>query len=490
MELRRLGLEIPDINLGVLAPHIILAVLFVLTLLFELFRPEKRRTPMAVWAPVGAVLGLLWVIFAPAHPEVTCHKMLLEDGLSRGGAAVVFLTLALTTTSLSRDIRASDHLGEYLALMLAAGLGMTLMMAANNTMMVFVGLELFSLALYLLCIFLPERRLCQESGLKYFILSSLASAVLLYGFALLYGATGTTWLDEMRAHLTPGPLIMLGAALTVVGLAFKISAVPFHVWTPDVYQGAPTPVTGFMSVATKSAALISAFRIFPLTLGTVTNPSLQIEWSVMFWTLAVITILMGNLMAIAQTDLKRMLAYSSIAHGGYLLTTIFVGTPEAEKALIFYLLAYSFMNVGAFTAIAVLEDEGMEVNTTTLKGLASRYPAVAAGLAYCLFGLTGLPITGGFLAKFQLLGMLLHEARPLAHYLAVTAIIGSFFGACYYLRVVALMYSAPKEEYQRPLGVSFLSGAFVLATCLAGVALTGIFAEPVLRWLDTFHTAL
>jgi NADH-quinone oxidoreductase subunit N len=187
-----------------------------------------------------------------------------------------------------------------------------------------------------------------------------------------------------------------------------------------------------------------------------------------------------------------MLAYSGIAHGGYLLSTIFVGSPTAEAALIFYLIAYSFMNVGAFTAIAVLEDEGMEVNSTTLQGLASRYPAVAGGLTYCLFGLTGLPVTGGFLAKFQLLRVLFLSGKdPLAQYLAVTAILGSFFGACYYVRVIAQIYGQPRGEYQnsKPMGVNFLSGAFMLAFCLAGVALTGIFAEPILGWFESFHHA-
>lgn len=484
-------------------PHLILGALFVLSFIFELFRPasdpqaEDRgaslgRTAMTFWAPLGALLGLLWVIYAPPSANTTTfHMMLVEDGLSRGAAAVVFLTLALTTASLTREIRTSGYVGEYISLMLAAGLGMTLMTAANNTLMIFLGLELFSLALYLLCIFLPERRVSQESGLKYFILSSLASAVMLYGFALLYGATGTTWLHEMPFHLKQSPVLMLGICLVAAGMAFKISAVPFHVWTPDVYQGAPTSVTAFMSVTTKAAALVAAFRIFPLTFGQITNlPALKIEWSVLFWTLAVITILLGNLMAVSQSNIKRMLAYSGIAHGGYLLSAIFVGTPSAERAMVFYLIAYAFMNVGAFTVISILEDEGLEVNTTSIQGLASRYPALTGGLAVCLFGLTGLPVTGGFLAKFQLLGVLLREgARPLSHYLAVTAILGSFFGACYYMRVIALAYSQPRADFQhgRPLTLSSHAGMVVLGVCVAGVVLTGVFAEPILNWFGTFH---
>ena len=482
----------PEWNVWPLVPFLGAAALFVLCLLLELFRPERSQPVMATWGPWGALALVAWCVVTPQSSKtVSMHGMMIDDLLSRGSAVLILLAVGLSLMTISREVRTSGYFSEYMALLLAAATGMILMATANHLMLIFLGLELFSLALYLLCIFMPERKACQESALKYFILSSLASAVILYGMALIYGATGTTWLSELRERVHSGGVLMLvGTAMVAAGLGFKVSAVPFHIWTPDVYQGAPSGVTGFMSVATKTAALVTLFRVFPLTVGVATDPGdrLRVQWMVFVWALSLMSMLAGNLMGLVQSDLKRLLAYSSIAQAGYLLTAVFVGSPNASQAMLFYLLAYSFANLAAFAVIVTLESDGAEVNLQTLRGMGGRHPVLAAVLALALFSLAGLPPTGGFVAKFHLFGALLREnISSLGRLLAVAGIMGSFIGAAYYLRCVAAMYSYSSEfQGQRDSATTGSLGA-VMTICVLGILLTGVAAEPVFQWLAHFQ---
>jgi len=479
-------LKIPAFHFMGLVPELALAALIVLGFVFELLRPKGSGYAIRAWGPLGCLAALVWVVLGPKPVEPgVLHDMLRDDGVFRLAAVPILLSLGLSLLTTSEEIEDSGFLSEYYILMLSAGLGMLLMAAANNLMIVFLGLELFSLALYLLCIFLPERPLCQESGMKYFILSSLASAVMLYGMALIYGATGTTWLPEIArlAGASTSPLLLLfGTGLLAAGLAFKISAVPLHLWTPDVYQGAPTSVTSFMSVATKTAAMAAIIRFYPLTLGmpTTLEDTAKLQWVVFFWALAVLSVLVGNLLALVQKDLKRMLAYSSVGHAGYLLFGPVTGSVAALEATCFYLLVYACMNVGAFTVIRALERDGHAVTTESVTGLASRRPLLAATLAVCLVSLAGLPPTGGFLAKFYLFSAVLRDGQPT---LAAIGIVGSFLGAAYYLGT-ALRLFAPSvgegQEFAPPLGVRA-----VVWICLAGVLATGLFAQPLLNWVGS-----
>lgn len=479
-------LKIPSPHFLGAVPELILAGLVVLAFVFELLRPKGSGYAIKAWGPLGCLAALVWVVLAPlpAEPGVL-HDMLRDDGLFRLTAVPILLALGLSLLTTSEEIEDSGFLSEYHALMLSAGLGMLVMAAANNLMIIFLGLELFSLALYLLCIFLPERPLCQESGLKYFILSSLASAVMLYGMALIYGAVGTTWLHEIARQVgssTSPMLLLFGTGLLAAGLAFKVSAVPLHLWTPDVYQGAPTSVTSFMSVATKTAALAAIMRFYPLTLGmpTALQDSIKLQWVVFFWALAVLSVLVGNLLALVQKDLKRMLAYSSIGQAGYLLFGPVTGSAAALEATGFYLIVYAFMNVGAFTVIRALERDGHAVTTESVTGLVSRRPLLAATLAVCLVSLAGLPPTGGFLAKFYLFSAVLRDGQPT---LAAVGIIGSFLGAAYYVGTTLRLFAAPVgqgQEYAPSLGVRVVAWI-----CLAGVLATGLFAQPLFAWVGS-----
>jgi NADH-quinone oxidoreductase subunit N len=476
-----------DLHLDSMVPLLLLGGLFVFHFLLEVLRVPKSRSTGGFWTLLVSLLGVLYLVAYPDQPQAkVIHQMWIYDGVTRLSSLVVFATLAAVTLVIPKSIEKSGHLGEYYALLSAASLGMVMLCGSNNLMVSFLALELFSLALYLLCIFLPQQKFCQESGLKYFILSSLASAIILYGMALVYGATGSTWLHEIAGQVDQGGLLlMVGSALMAAGLAFKVSAVPFHLWTPDVYQGAPTPVTAFMSVATKTAALTAMLRFFPMTVGTAATPTdtQRIQWWIILWSLAILSILFGNLMAVSQTHLKRMLAYSGIAQAGYLLSAVFVGTSAATVSLYYYLLVYACMNVGAFLVVAALEELDEELSLASLAGLSMRQPQLSAALAICLFSLTGLPPTAGFIAKFQLFSTLLSSPGGLLpRYLVAAGLVGSLLSASYYLKFVVQAYSpGPAPQPQQELPVTYW---VALGACLVGVFALSIWAQSTLTWLQ------
>src|SRR5579872_400956 len=346
-------------------PELILLVTVLVVLLADLAGVPGHKP----WLPLlsltgvvgaGVATGLLW---ANGDYGTAFYGMMSADKLALFADMVVLFAVGLGLLYSpgyigSQGIR---HQGEYYALMLLAALGMMLMPSADNLMIVFVGLEVLSLALYILCAYVVARNRSQEAGMKYFILSSFASAFLLYGMAMTYGSTGTTSLVGIRTFLANpahvlhplsgfGPLLLIGLGLMAVGFAFKVSAIPFQAWTPDVYVGAPTTVTAFMSAGTKVAAFVALARVFLIALGPV-----QGDWTPVFWVIAVLTMIGGNFLAITQRDVKRMLAYSSIANAGYMLIAIAVATQSAVAALLIYLAAYTVSNVGAFGVVLSLE---------------------------------------------------------------------------------------------------------------------------------------
>ncbi len=477
----------PELAWQGMVPLLMLGGLFVFHFLLEILRSPKSRSTGGFWTLLVSLVGVLYLACCPDQPqEAVVHKMWIFDGVTRLGSLVIFLSLAAVTLLVPKSIEETGHLGEYYALLSGSALGMVMLMGSNSLLVTFLALELFSLALYLLCIFQPEKATCQESGLKYFILSSLASAVILYGMALIYGATGTTWLHEIGARADQGGvLLMVGSAMLAAGLAFKVSAVPFHLWTPDVYQGAPTPVTAFMSVATKTAALVALLRYFPMTLGLASGASdtVRIQWWVILWSLSILSMIFGNLMALSQTNLKRLLAYSGIAQAGYLLSAVFVGTATAKVSLFFYLLVYLCMNLGAFAVVAALEELGESVELPAMAGLSMRQPYLAAALAVCLFSLTGLPPTAGFVAKYQLFSCLMASpGGPLPKYLVAAALVGSLLSAAYYLRFVVQAYSlGPAPEPHKQLPATFW---VVIGVAAGGVFALSLWAGPVLEWMQ------
>jgi NADH-quinone oxidoreductase subunit N len=428
-------------------PEVILLVAGLLILLADLVTPPGRKGWLALVGLAGVVgaLASTVMLWAGGTNGDAFYGMVNDDHLALFANVVILFAVGVGLLFSPGYIERQGivHEGEYYTLMILAALGMMLMSAASNLMIIFVGLEILSLALYILAAIVTSRRRSQEAGMKYFILSSFASAFLLYGMALLYGATGSTNLTAIRAFLASrhnfplgsgfGPLLLVALGLMAVGFCFKVSAIPFQAWTPDVYVGAPTSVTAFMSVGTKVAAFAGLVRVFFFAL-----PSLRPEWEPVFWVIAVLTMIGGNLMAASQRDVKRMLAYSSVANGGYMMVAIATHTQAALQGLLIYLACYAVMNVGAFGVVLTLERrDGQGTTLDDFAGLGRRNPALAALMALFMFSLAGTPATAGFIGKWYVF----YAAMRGAHVeLAIIGVLASLIGVYYYLRVVWAIY--------------------------------------------------
>ena len=461
--------------LRILPELIVLAAIFI-TLMADLALPERRKGWLAAIGLLGAIAAAASLVYVNGLGAATAfYGMVTNDGVALCSAAIILLALALSLLLSPGYVERQriTRIGEYYALLQLAALGMLLMSAADSLMTVFVGLETLSLSLYILCA-LPQTRLrSQESGMKYFILSSFASAFLLYGMSLVYGATGATGLPDIATYLAKhqaalaqgfGRLLVVGMSLLLVGFGFKVSAVPFQAWTPDVYTGAPTTVTAFMSVGTKVAAFAALARVFLYALQTQNS-----RWEPALWALAVVTMVVGNIMAVTQRDVKRMLAYSSIANAGYLLVAITTASPRAVASLLFYLAAYAVMNIGAFGVTLLVERaDGQGVSLDDFNGLGRRNPALAAAMALFMFSLAGVPPTAGFLAKyFVFFAAMVGGQVPLA----IIGVLASVLGMFYYLRVIWAMYFVDEE---RPApAVAGPAREPALAAVVAGAGATG-----------------
>ena len=474
--------------LRVLPELILLAAVFA-TLLADLALPEGRKGWLAAVGVLGAVASGVSLVYVGGlgGSATAFYGMVTSDGVALFSAGIVLLSLGLGLLFSPGYIERQKitRVGEYYALLELAALGMLLMSAANNLMMVFVGLETLSLALYILCA-LPQTRLrSQEAGMKYFILSSFASAFLLYGMSLVYGSTGATDIPQIARFLGThqaalaqgfGPLLIVGIGLMAVGFGFKVSAVPFQAWTPDVYVGAPTPVTAFMSVGTKVAAFAALIRVFVYALQTQTS-----RWEPVIWALAALTMVVGNLLAVTQRDVKRMLAYSSVANAGYLLVAVTTASPRAIASLLVYLAAYAAMNLGAFGVTLLVErSDGRGTRLEDFNGLGRRNPALAAAMAIFLFSLAGVPPTAGFIAKyFVFFAAMLGKQVPLA----IIGIVASILGMFYYLRVVWAMYFVDAQAESAAAAEPSLEPALAAVGAAANgaqetIAATQLAAQP------------
>lgn len=443
--------SLAELNLHVALPGISLAVWAVILLLVDLF--VKRKEVTAGLTIGGLVFAFIANLLVYNTNETAFLGMFVADQFS-GFMNIIVLLTAIISVLLSVDYlkRAGIERGEYYILLLLSTAGAMFMSSSNDLIAVFVALELLSIPLYVMAAFRVPNLKSEESGMKYFILGAFSSAFFVYGAALIYGATGTTNLPQIFAIIGNALggegqallLLLLGSGLILVGLGFKVAVVPFHMWTPDVYEGAPTPVTAFMSVAAKVGGFASLLRIMVVAL-----PALMIgaqavaAWQNVLELIAAATLILGNFVAISQTNIKRMLAYSSIAHAGYIMIAVAAaGTPgtgdEAARAALIYLLAYMFTNLGAFAvAMAIEKDDGSGTSLDDFKGLSKSKPVLAAMMAFFMLSLTGIPLTGGFIGKFFVFQSALNAGLTV---LAVIGVLTSVVSAFYYLRVVVNMY--------------------------------------------------
>ncbi len=363
--------------------------------------------------------------------------------------------------------------GEYYALVLFSTSGMLLLTSASDLIVVFLAIELMSLSLYVLSGLFKRRRQAGEASMKYFLLGAFASAFLLYGIALLYGATGTTSIDRIAAAAAAAPhdtLLIAGLGLLLVGFGFKISSAPFHMWAPDVYEGAPTSVTALIATGSKAAVFAVLVRLLLSGVRAV-----QADWTAVLWVLAALTMTLGNVVAIAQSNLKRMLAYSSIAHVGYMLVGLAAGGAAGAGAVLFYLLAYTFTTAGTFGVITVCVRAGEEaVDVRDYAGLGRRHPVLAFALALLLLSLVGIPPLAGFVGKFYLFGA---AVRAGFVWLAVLGVLNSAIAAYYYLRVIVTMYMQEPDEQSASVAPSF-AGGLALTIAVIGVVLLGLMPAP------------
>ena len=444
----------PVIDYKGLAPLFAVGGGSIVVLLVSLLRSRwvhRVLVPVLTVVALGAAIGLSIWNWEPGAQKPIVEGALQIDTLSLGISMLCYITgIATVLLSLRSHAVQQAGRGEYFTLMLGSITGMTVLAAASNLVTLFVGIELLSIPLYVMCATEILRRVSLEAGLKYLIIGSVGSGTLLYGLAFVYGATGTTDFAGISAAIgdkvsLTDPLLLTGVALASVGLAFKCSIAPFHTWTPDVYQGAPTPVTAFMAVATKAAAFAVFLRLFVEAF-----PDIQPTWGDALTALAMITIIVGNVGAIPQRSLKRILAWSGVAQAGYILTGVIVGTQLGLEALAFYLAVYLVMNMAAFAVVIARErvsPAGDDISS--FEGLGRADPWLAFPLTVAMLGLAGFPVTAGFIGKFYLL-----QAAIDANYnwLAIFIVVGSVISLGYYLRVVAAMWLSPTDVTVQPAG--------------------------------------
>lgn len=526
------GIPTPHVEYSLLLPMLIVFGTAVVGVLFEAFLPSRARYVtqfvLSVCGLVAAFVAVVWLggeIPAAGRTAVLGSVAIDRPALVLQGTvllvgimAVVFIAernigasapegpgAAVATPVPIRPVgldsftpqasavpggvaeRQAVHAGtaqtEVFPLTLLAIGGMLVFPAANDLLTMFVALEVLSLPLYLLCGLARHRRLLsQEAALKYFLLGAFSSALFLYGVALLYGVTGSLSVPQIGTLLgghAADPMALAGAGLVLIGLFFKVGAVPFHSWIPDVYVGAPTPITGFMAAATKVAAFGALLRIVYVAL-----PALHQQWRPLLWTVAILTMVVATIAAITQTDIKRMLAYSSIAHVGFVLTGVLSAVPAGVSSTLFYLIAYSFSTMGAFAIVSLVRRSGgeEELDISRWSGLGRRYPVVGLLFSMFLLAFAGIPLTSGFVSKFAVFTA---AAQGGAVPLVVVGVVASAVAAYFYVKVIVFMYFTDAPADPPALVIPSVWSRAAIAVCAAVTFLLGVVPQPVLDLVDT-----
>ena len=467
-------------DLWQLQPEMAITVLGLLVLVLDVLASSRDRDWLAWFSVAGLfVTGILaWQQLTTPGRVVVFSGLHVVDQYAAFFKLVFLVSALIVILTSMRFLKDQDApQGEFYALILFATLGAMLMASANDLLSLFVGLETLSVCTYALCGFLKRDQRCNEGALKYLLMGAFSTGVVLYGMVLLYGFAGGTGLEVIARAAGMGalqnPALIMGMVLLAAGFGFKIAAVPFHMYLPDMYEGAPTPVVAYMAGATELAGVAVLVRVFLLGL-----PGLQIDWGLLFWVLAVLTMTIGNLVAIAQANIKRMLAYSTIAHMGYILIGPVVGSQLGVAAVLFYSLAYALMTIGAFGMVVLLTHgavKGDQIDDFT--GLAQKYPLAAAIMLLFLLSLTGIPPTAGFVGKLYLFAAAVQSGY---YWLVIIAVVNSAISLFYYMRVAVAMYMREVPAAGIATSPSFaLNVALLLAAF--GTLLLGIFPGPILE---------
>lgn len=477
------NMTLPSIDPTIILPILILVGTGLLVLLLDLFLSDEGRAWNAYVSLAGVIVAAASAVLMQAgRSGTTFEGMAILDNfglvcelllLVIAGLSILFSMAYLPQQNLNR--------GEYYVLMLFVTAGGMVMATSNDLITIFLGLELLSLSLYVLAAFNRARETSAEAGMKYLLLGGFASAFLLYGIALTFGATGTSNLSAIADffatnNVAGNPLPFIGLGLMLVGFGFKIAAAPFHAWVPDVYEGAPTSVTAFMSSASKVAGFAALARVL-----YVAFPALHIDWGNALAGLAIITMTIGNVAALLQNNIKRLLAYSGIAHAGYVLVALVPGTQNGINAAIFYLVAYSLMNLGAWAVVLALGRAGEErLNISDFAGLSARRPLLAAAMALFLLSLAGIPPTAGLVGKWLIFYAAI-EKNLIA--LAIIGVLNSAISLAYYLRVITVMYTRPADE-SVPLGPIARPLTIAIILTAISVLLLGLLPTPIIQWVQ------
>lgn len=474
------NMALRPVDFAAISPLLILLVAALILLLIASF-VEKEAKKSAFWVALGGIgIALIAAIIAPPSENTLLTPWLRFDPMARF-FTILFLAIGLASTLLASSFfrRFEATQGEYYFLLLSAIFGLILIGDSADFLTLFLGLETLSISLYILCSYMKRWEFSHEAAIKYFLIGSVAAAFFLYGVALIYGAIGTTsfnrLLDQYRAlnQTSDQALFLGGIALVTLGLAFKAAIVPFHVWAPDVYDGAPTPVTAFMAVGTKVGAFAGLARLFLVAL-----PQFDSFWNQAVEWLAIATMIYANIVALHQVQLRRFFAYSGISHAGFLLIPIVADTPEALPALSFYLVIYSIATLGCFAILAFLDHDSKGVFLHDLHGLFRRAPFLAGIFALCLLTLAGIPPTAGFFAKFYVFKLAFQSGYYL---LVVVGLLTTIISIFYYLRIISIMFSEEPAEAAAP--TRFWPAAVVGIVSFAAILILSFFPDPLLAIL-------
>ncbi|MFZ6016794.1 MAG: NADH-quinone oxidoreductase subunit N [Nitrospirota bacterium] len=460
-----MNLTLPD--LGPVMPELVMTALALIVLMVELL--IKKKEILAVLSIGGVALVAAFLI---GSSGATFGGMFISDGYSTFFKLIFFVNVILSILiSIKYIVIEKVNFGEYYGLILFSTIGMMIMASAADLIVLYLGLELMALSTYILAGFIRYDVRSNEAALKYFLLGAFSSAFLLYGISMIYGLTGTTDLKAISLYISEkglagNPALLLSVILFTVAFGFKIAAAPFHMWAPDVYEGAPTSITAFMSVGPKAAGFAVLGRVFMVAFA-----SIKVDWAAILIPLSILTMGVGNIVALAQTNIKRMLAYSSIAHAGYALLGIIAANNEGLASMMNYLMIYAFMNIGAFAVIITLRSEGFRgEDITDYEGLAKTHPLSAALMLIFMFSLTGIPPTAGFIGKLYVFMSAINAGYT---WLVVVAVIFSVISAYFYLRIVMYMYMRePKVEVS--LSTSTPIG-FALVITTGAVLIIGVY---------------